>query len=73
MILASAIPTASGAKRQRTDFNWFALGGVLVNEEDEQEAPNMHREFCRPMGGDLPSPFSRNPLKEMKSLFGFAV
>jgi hypothetical protein len=39
-------PDNDPGKRAAHGYDWFALGGVLVAEEDEAEARRLHREFC---------------------------
>jgi hypothetical protein len=39
-------PDHQPGKRAQHGHDWFALGGVLVNEEDEGAARELHADFC---------------------------
>ena len=41
-----AIPDHKPGKRPKHGYDWFALGGVLVKQEDEQETRRLHTDFC---------------------------
>lgn len=41
-------------KRAAHGKDWFALGGILVNDDDEDEARARHAEFCRDWGITYP-------------------
>jgi hypothetical protein len=43
-------PDRKSGKRPQHGKDWFALGGILVNEEDETESRTLHSEFCRRWG-----------------------
>jgi hypothetical protein len=38
-------PKRTPGKRAKHGYDWFALGGVLVRQEDEPEARRLHNEF----------------------------
>lgn len=40
-------PNHARGKRAKHDYDWFALGGVLVREEEEGEVRSVHAEFCQ--------------------------
>ncbi len=39
-------PDKKIGKRAQHGYDWFAVGGVLVKEEDEPEARRRHKDFC---------------------------
>lgn len=47
-------PDHKRGKRAKHDFDWFALGGVLVKEDDEPEARRLHEVFCQKWGLNSP-------------------
>lgn len=47
-------PDRNPGKRAAHGYDWFALGGVLVKQEDENEARRLHQEFCEDWGIDYP-------------------
>lgn len=40
-------PDHDPGKRPKHGHDWFALGGVLINKEDEGQARDLHQSFCR--------------------------
>jgi len=40
-------PDRRPGKRAAHGYDWFALGGVLVADTDEESAESLHREFCK--------------------------
>jgi hypothetical protein len=46
MILALAIPTMSRVNERLMDTIWFALGGILVRDEDEPHARSLAALNC---------------------------
>lgn len=40
-------PDRDPGRRADHGYDWFALGGILVNEEDEPQARQLHADFCR--------------------------
>lgn len=40
-------PDNDPGKRAAHGYDWFALGGVLVADEDEAEARSLHEDFCK--------------------------
>lgn len=47
-------PDRKPGKRAQHGYDWFALGGILVKEEDEPEARKLHGEFCKAWGIEVP-------------------
>ena len=47
-------PDHDPGKRAAHGYDWFALGGVLINKDDEDQARDMHAEFCGDWGIDYP-------------------
>ncbi|WP_084306005.1 DUF3800 domain-containing protein [Bradyrhizobium sp. ARR65] len=47
-------PDHNPGKRAGHNFDWFALGGVLVNDTDEHAARELHAAFCRKWGLTCP-------------------
>ena len=43
-------PDHDPGKRAQHNFDWFALGGILVKDSDELEARELHEAFCRKWG-----------------------
>src|SRR4051812_46653521 len=39
-------PSHDPGKRPEHGYDWFALGGVMVRDEDEMEARRLHAAFC---------------------------
>lgn len=39
-------PDHDPGKRAAHGYDWFALGGILVKEEDEDTARKLHKQFC---------------------------
>lgn len=39
-------PTRNPGKRPAHGYDWFALGGVLVRSDDEEQARALHLDFC---------------------------
>jgi hypothetical protein len=39
-------PDHDPGKRAAHGYDWFALGGILIKEEDEDVARNLHKQFC---------------------------
>jgi Protein of unknown function (DUF3800) len=39
-------PDHKPGKRPAHGYDWFALGGILVKDEDEQKARDLHKAFC---------------------------
>ena len=48
--LGTRHPDHDPGKRARHNFDWFALGGVLIKDKDEPIAREMHLAFCRKWG-----------------------
>lgn len=42
-------PDHKPGKRAAHDYEWFALGGILVKEEGEPTARDLHKKFCDPL------------------------
>ena len=47
-------PSKKPGKKASHGFDWFALGGVLVRDEDEDEARRLHAEFIAKWGVTTP-------------------
>jgi hypothetical protein len=47
-------PDNNPGKRAAHGYDWFALGGILVKEEDEPAARQLHQEFCDDWEIDYP-------------------
>jgi hypothetical protein len=47
-------PDKKQAPEDRAVGDWFALGGVLLNSEDEQQLRDLHSAFCESWGIDYP-------------------
>jgi hypothetical protein len=47
-------PDHNPGKRAAHGYDWFALGGILVKEEDEPLARRLHQEFCNDWEFDCP-------------------
>ncbi len=47
-------PDNNPGKRAKHGYDWFALGGVLVNNEDERTARDLHARFCAKWGITYP-------------------
>jgi hypothetical protein len=47
-------PDHKPGKRAAHAFDWFALGGVLLKDSDEQKARELHGVFCRKWGLNCP-------------------
>lgn len=47
-------PDRDPGKRASHGYDWFAFGGILVNDEDETMAREMHAEFCKKWGITYP-------------------
>jgi hypothetical protein len=43
-------PDHNPGKRAKHGYDWFALGGVLIADTDEDQARTMHSDFCRRWG-----------------------
>src|SRR5690242_943992 len=47
-------PDHEPGKRAKHGRDWFALGGILVHEEDEEETRALHAAFCSEWGITYP-------------------
>jgi hypothetical protein len=47
-------PDRDPGKRAAHGYDWFALGGVLIKEEDEPKARQFHEKFCSDWGIEYP-------------------
>lgn len=47
-------PDHKPGKRAAHEFDWFALGGILVKDSDEPKARELHTAFCRRWGLTCP-------------------
>jgi Protein of unknown function (DUF3800) len=47
-------PDHNPGKRAAHAFDWFALGGILVRDPDEQAVRDLHEAFCRKWGFTCP-------------------
>jgi hypothetical protein len=47
-------PDHNPGKRAAHGYDWFALGGVLVKNDDEAQARDLYAEFCEDWGIDYP-------------------
>lgn len=48
-------------------MDWFALGGVLINEEDEETARSAHKSFCEKW--NITSPLHSSEIRQMEGNF----
>jgi Protein of unknown function (DUF3800) len=47
-------PDHNRGKRAAHNYDWFALGGILVRDSDEAKARELHSDFCRKWGITCP-------------------
>lgn len=62
-------PNKRNGRAPAHGYDWFAIGGVLIKEEDEEPARNMHNAFCQRWG--IESPLHSVEIRGVKDNFAW--
>lgn len=60
-------PDQKIGKKAKHEYDWFALGGILVNDEDEPKARAMHADFMK--NWDVPAPLHSSEIRSQNENF----
>lgn len=60
-------PTRNPGRRADHGYDWFALGGILVNDKDEDEARALYKKFCKDW--DITSPLHSSEIRSQNENF----